>query len=102
MQPRALRKLILDVWHDSLEHVLHRRMWRRLAEYFGIDGEQLPWLLIGRTPQHHAVDIAKMPFGLVKAFDPAIDDDGHVRQRGLQPIHPVVIERRDVAIFLRR
>ena len=39
---------------------------------------------------------------LLEAADAAIDDDGHIGQRGLQPVDPVVIERRDVAVFLRR
>ena len=39
---------------------------------------------------------------LLDAADAAIDDDGHIRQRGLQPIDAAVIERRDVAVLLRR
>ena len=37
-----------------------------------------------------------------KAADAAIDDDGHVWHRRFQAIDPVVVERRDVAILLRR
>ncbi len=37
MQPRALRELVLDVGHHRLEHVLHGRVRRRLAEQLGID-----------------------------------------------------------------
>ena len=43
-----------------------------------------------------------MPLGLGKACDAAIDDDRQVWQGGLQPIYPVIVERRDVPIFLRR
>ena len=46
--------------------------------------------------------MVEMLLGLGEAGDAAIDDDGHIGQRGLQPIDPVVIERRDVAVFLRR
>ena len=46
----------------------------------------------------HGRDAAR----LRNAADAAIDDDGHVGQRGLEPIDQVVIERRDVAVFLRR
>ncbi len=33
MQPRAPRKLLLDIGHHRFEHVLHRRMRRRFAEH---------------------------------------------------------------------
>ena len=102
MQPRALREFALDVGHHRLEHVLHGRVRRGLAEQFGIDRQQPPRLLIGGAPQHDAIDMSEMRLRLVEAGDAAIDDDGHIGHRGLQPIDPVVVERRDVAIFLRR
>ena len=102
MQPRAPRELVLDIGHHRLEHVLHRGVRRGLAEQLGIDRQQPPRLLIGRPPQHHAIDMVEMRLRLGKAGDAAIDDDGHVGQRGLQPVDPVVVERRDVAVFLRR
>ena len=77
-------------------------MRRRLAEQFGVGAEQSPWLLIGRTPQHDAIDKVEMRFRLGETGDAAIDDDGHLRHRGFQPIYPVIVERRDVAILLRR
>src|ERR1700694_938870 len=43
-----------------------------------------------------------MVVGPGKASDAAINDDGHVRQSGLQSIYPVVVEWRDVTILLRR
>ena len=102
VQPRALRELRLDIGHHRREHVLHRRMRRRLAEHFGVGRQQPPRLLIGRASQHDAIDMRKMRLCFRKARDAAVDDDGHAGHRGLQPIDPVVVERRDVAIFLRR
>ena len=102
MQSRALRELVLDIGHHRLENVLHGRVRRSLAEQLGIRRQQSPRLLIGRAPQHHAVDVNKMPLGLAEAGDAAIDDDGHVGHGSLQPVDPIVVERRDVAIFLRR
>ena len=67
-----------------------------------IDGQQSPRLLIGRASQHHAIDMSEMLLRFSDTADAAIDDDGHVRHCRLQPIDPVIIERRDVAVFLRR
>src|SRR5258708_31494027 len=77
-------------------------VWVYQLKYLGWGGKQPPWLLIGCAPQHDAVDKAEMVFGLGKACDAAIDDDAHSRQRGLEPIYPVVVERREVTILLRR
>ena len=77
-------------------------MRRRLAKQFGIDREQPPRLLIGGAPQHDTVDMGEMLLRLRDAADAAIDDDGDIRQRCLQPIDAVVVERRDIAVLLRR
>ena len=102
MQPRAKAKLAFDIRHHGLKCVLHRGERGCLAEQFGIDVEQTPRLLIGGAAQHDAIDMSKVRPRLCKTADATVDDDGHVRHRRLQPIDPVVVERRDVAIFLRR
>jgi hypothetical protein len=55
-----------------------------------------------RRGPHHTIDMPKMLPCLRDIGDPAIDDDRHVGQRALQAIDPVIVERRDVAVFLRR
>jgi hypothetical protein len=75
---------------------------RLLAEQIGVHRQQPPRLLIGRAAQHHAIDMRQVPLRLVEARDAAVDDDGNMRHGGLQPIDPIIIERRDVAVFLRR
>ena len=77
MQPRALRELVFDVGKHRREHAFHGGVRRGLAEYFGIDTEQSPRLLVGRPPQHHAIDMVEVAPGLRKAADTAIDDDGN-------------------------
>jgi len=94
MQADAARKLAFNVGHHRLEHVLHRGVRRRLAEQLAIDVKQSPWILIGGASQHHAVDVVKMAPSLAEAGDAAIDDNRQFRQSGLQPIDPVVVERR--------
>jgi hypothetical protein len=102
MQPRAISEFALDVGHDSLEYILHGWVRRRFAEHQGIDRQQSPRLLIGRTSEHDTVDTPKVLLGFLKAGDAAIDDDRRIGQRVLEPIDPVIVERRDVAIFLWR
>ena len=102
VQTGALGELALHIGHHGLEHVFHGRKGRRLYKNLGVDGQQPPRLLIGRASQHDAIDMSEMVLCFRNAGDAAIDDDGHVGQRPLQPIDPVVVERRDVAIFSRR
>ena len=101
VQPGAGCKFARDIGHHRLEHILHRRLRRCFAENLGINGEQPPRLLVGGAPEHHAVDMAEMLPRLLDAADAAIDNDGHIRQRRLQPIDAAVVERRDVAVLLR-
>src|SRR6185312_7052086 len=102
MQPRAARKLALDIGQHRLEGVLYRRIRSRLAKQQRIDIQQPPWVLVGRASQHHAIDTGKMRPRLVETRDSAVDDDGYIRQRGLEAIDAAVIERRDIAVFLGR
>src|SRR5215218_1131014 len=77
MQLCPLRQLVLDVGKHRFEDVLHGGVWRRLAEQCWIDLEQTPRLLIGRPPQHYAVDMVEVPRSLCNTADAAIDDDGY-------------------------
>src|SRR5215472_2442004 len=99
VQTRAPGQLALDIGGHRLEHLSHGRKARRLAKNVGIDRQQPPRILICRASEHHAVNVIEVRLRLGEAADPAIDNDGHIRHRLLQPIDPVVVERRDVAIF---
>src|SRR5437899_5095308 len=83
MQPRALRQLIFDVGQHCFEDILHAGVWRRLAEQFRIDVEQTPRVLIGRPPQHHAVDMVEVARSFRNTADTAIDDTGIIGQHRL-------------------
>ena len=48
----------------------------------------------------NAIDMGKMPLHRFDAFNSAIDDNRYLRHRGLEAIDTIVVERRDVAIFL--
>ena len=58
--------------------------------------------LVGGAAQHHAVDVAQCASRLVQRRDAAIDDDGQVRALALQPLDQAIVQRRDVAVLLRR
>ena len=81
---------------------MHGRIWRRLAEQFRIDAEQPPRLLISRAAKHRTIDMIEMRLRSGDGDDAAVDRDRHIRQRRLEPIDPVIVERRDVAVFFWR
>ena len=58
--------------------------------------------LVGGAAEHHAVDVFQMPRGRVEVFDAAVENDRQLGMRGLEPVHAVVVERRDLAVLLRR
>src|SRR4029077_7431892 len=51
---------------------------------------------------HYAVDVFQMPRGRVKVFDATVEHNRQLGMRGLEPVHTVVVERRDLAVLLRR
>src|SRR4051794_38973421 len=46
--------------------------------------------------------MAEVVFRLSNTGDAAVDNDRYIRPRFLQPIDPDIVQRRDIAIFLRR
>src|SRR5436190_18500003 len=61
-----------------------------------------PRVVIGRAAEHDAVDLAPLAFNLRTGGDAAVDDDLELREFALQPIDVVVLERRYLAVLLRR
>ena len=64
-----------------------------LREHIGV--------LIGGAPEHDAIDMRQMLARLAERPDAAIDDDGEVRPPRLHAIHPVIVDRRHVAVLFR-
>ncbi len=58
-------------------------------------------VLIGRPPQHDPADMGKVRFRFAKRPDPAIDDDRQIRPRSFEPVNPLIVERRQLAVFFR-
>jgi hypothetical protein len=58
--------------------------------------------VIRRAPEHYAVDVREMVLNLRPRRDPAVDDDLELGELFLEPVHEVVVERGDLAIFLGR
>ena len=59
-------------------------------------------ILVGGAAQHHAIDMGQMRLGLVQGLDAAIEDDLQGRILALDAIDQIIIQRRHVAVFLRR
>ena len=102
IQPHAVRQFTLDVRHHGERRLLQRRERRGLAEQHGIDRQQAPRLLIGGAAHHHAVERADVLPRLFDTGDAAIEHDAKIGVRGFQPMHDLIVERRHLAIFLRR
>ncbi len=81
VQPRALRKLTLDIRNERRRGVFRRSERRRLAENLRIDRDQPPRLLIGGAAHHDAVDMRQMRKRLVDTADAAIEHDSKLRMR---------------------
>ena len=101
-KPHALGEFALDIGHERAGRLLGRSERRGLAEQQRIGGQQPPGLLIGGAAHHDAVDVGELLLRLLEARDAAIDDDLEIGMRALQPMHQRVVERRHVAVFLRR
>ena len=102
MQPRALGQFALDIGDERQRRLFRRGERRRLAEQQRIDGQKPPRLLIGGASHHHAVDVRQLRLRLLQAADAAIEHDGEIRVRNLEPVHDGIVERRHLAIFARR
>src|SRR6476619_8247590 len=95
------RKLSIHVSHEAVEHVETRWRWLRRFKQTSIHlGEQIG-ILIGRASEHHTIDMGKVLARFAERFDAAIDDDGEVGPPCLDPVHPVIVDRRHVAVLLR-
>src|SRR5215470_5745471 len=101
VKAHAARKLALDIGDQRFGRRPRRGKGRVLAEQHGIDGQKTPRLLIGGAPHHDTVDAHKMRRGLIEVDDAAVEHDGQIGMRGLEPIDAVVVERRDVAVLAR-
>src|SRR3974390_3741044 len=97
-----MRKFALDIGDQSARGLFRRREWRRRAEEGRIDREQTPRLLVGRAAHHHAVKLFHFRERLLDAADPAVEYNWPVRMRGFEMMHQRVVERRYLAVLLRR
>ena len=102
VQPRALRKLAIDIGDERRRGLLRRRERGLFAKHERIDGDEPPGLLIGGAAHHDAVDIFEVRKPLFDAGNAAVENDGQARMRRLEPIDARVIERRNFAVLLRR
>src|SRR6185312_2674738 len=101
-QPNAGRRLALDVRDERERGFFRRCEWRVRAEELWIDRKEPPRLLIGGTAHHDAVKRATFGLRLLEAGNAAIEDDLEIGMRGLEAMHQRVIERRHLAVLLRR
>src|ERR1700733_10037471 len=102
VQPRAPRQFAVDIRHQRRRGRLRRGETGGFAEDQWIDGNEPPRLLIGSAAHHRTIDMLQMRKRRFDAADAAVEDHRKPRMRALEPIDPLVIERRNLAVFLRR
>ncbi len=94
--------MALDVGQKALDRFGARRHLGAGVEEAPVDlGEDIRGL-VGGAAEHHAVDVLQVRVGLVERRDAAVDDDGQLRVRRLEPVDARVVERRHLAVLLRR
>ena len=96
------RELAGDIGPVSLDGLDRADVGRRGAKQPPVDLAQQAGRMVGRTSQHHAIDMFEVLFRLIQRPDPAVDRDGQLRSLTLQPPDERIVERRHVAVLLGR
>ena len=89
-----------DHRHEGLERFECVCKGRGFAEDRRINAKQQFRVLVGRTPQHDAIDVLQMRTGVIEAGHAAVDDDRPAGMGALQVIDQRVVERRNRAVVL--
>ena len=75
---------------------------RRMPEQRRIHVEKECRAVVGGAADHHPVHpCGEMRAGLVQRLDPTVDRQVHLGEGALHLVHERIVERRDVAVFLR-
>src|ERR1700682_1172343 len=85
VQPRAILDFTFDIRRERGSSLFRRTERSVVTEHQRIDRDQPPWLLIGRTAHHDAVDVLKMREPLLDASDAAVEHDSALRMRHVAP-----------------
>ena len=64
-------------------------------------GQQIGCLICGAA-KHDTIDVREVRFRLIQCRDTTVDDDRQFGARLLQTVDTLIIERRHLAVFLRR
>jgi hypothetical protein len=102
IEPPPGRNVPRHIRNQPLQHLAARERRRIRIEKRGVDACQNIRRLIRRAPQHHTVDVLQMLSACFQRLDAAIEHDGEFGPRGLEPVDARIIERRNLAVFLRR
>ena len=94
--------LPLRIGQHGGDRLVATRRRRAVAENLAVGGGQHIRVLIGRAADHHAVHMFEMAARLVQTGDAAIDDHFQRRPVALETVDALVVQRRDLAVLLRR
>ena len=102
MERHALGQAGLDIGDQPLHDPGTGDRLDVVGEEAPVGVRQNVGIVVGGAAEHDAVDKAEMGLDLVEGQNSSVDDDGQFRPRGLQPVDPAVVERRDFPVLLGR
>ena len=102
LQPDAFCQLFGNIGLHLLDDFEGRAILGGGAEDPAVGLMQDPRRMVGGAAQHHPVDVGQLGRGRGDCLDAAVDDDGEFRMVMFQPVDALIVERRNLAVFLRR
>ncbi|MNZ58890.1 hypothetical protein D3C78_769080 [compost metagenome] len=97
----AIAQLTFDVGIHRANHGNRVAIRTLNAEDFAVNRRQNARILVRLTPDHHAIHMLQVRFGLFERFNAAVNRHRQMRKITLELIHARVIQRRDLTVFFR-
>ena len=103
VEAHALGETLLDVGAEGTQRIVAAGVRiLGLAVQLAVHRRQQPGVVVRLTADHHAIDVLQLLVQLVHQLQAAIDTDMQGRVRLLEAVHAAVVQRRHIAVLLRR
>ena len=99
VQGRTLRQPLVDVGQQFLDHLFAALHRPRIAEQALVRRRQQIRVVVGRTAQHHPVEVLQVALGVVEIVDAAVEHDGQPGELLLEANHFLVAQRWNLTIL---
>src|SRR5690606_28835760 len=101
LQCNTFGQTIFHIGIEPFEHVAAGTLALHSAKQSRVYLVEQPWIVISLTTQHHTVHVLKMHLAFVECTYAPIYHNLLVREQALDCMHASIIQRRNLAIFLR-